>query len=88
MQLSFQLADLGCLLQGGMEWQRRWMNAFGRLVYVVERGKKTVIALRAQEAQEKRRQLAQQTSLTGSAQVPSPSMVLAHAERWLALEGW
>ena len=52
-----------------MEWQRRWINAFARLVYVVERGKKTVIALRAQEAQEKRRQLAQQTSLAGSAQV-------------------
>ena len=51
------------------------MNAFAHLVYVVERGKKTVIAMRAQEAQEKRRQLAQQTSLTGSAQVPEPALV-------------
>ena len=49
------------------------MNAFAHLVYVVERGKKTVIAMRAQEAQEKRRPLAQQTSLTGAAQVPEPA---------------
>lgn len=46
------------------------MKAFARQVYVVERGKKAVMAMRAQEAQEKRRQLAQQTSLTASAQVP------------------
>ncbi len=57
------------------------MNAFARLVYVVERGKKTIIALRAQEAQEKRRQLAQQTSLTGSAQVPLPAMANLHIMR-------
>ena len=50
------------------------MSAFARLVYVVERGKKTVIAMREQEAQEKRRKLAQQTSLTASAQVPVPTM--------------
>ncbi|CAK0786054.1 hypothetical protein CVIRNUC_009267 [Coccomyxa viridis] len=53
--------------QEGMEWQRRWMGAFAKLVYVVERGKKTVTAARAQAAQEKRRQLAQQTSLPRSA---------------------
>jgi len=55
-----------------MEWQRSWMRAFARMVYVIERGKKTVIAMRQQEAQEKRRQLAQQTSLTRSAQVCLP----------------
>ena len=49
-------------MQGGMEWQRRWMSAFARLVYVIERGKKTVMAMRAQEEQERRRQLAQQIS--------------------------
>ena len=60
------------VLQEGMEWQRRWMGAFAKLVYVVERGKKTVTAARAQAAQEKRRQLAQQTSLPRSpAQVRS-----------------
>ena len=64
------------------------MNAFARQVYVVERGKKTVMALRAQEAQEKRRQLAQQTSLTASAQVPMPSVtessnLLVH---WVAVK--
>lgn len=45
------------------------MDAFARLIYVVERSKKTVIAMRAQEAQERRRQLAQQTSLPRAAQV-------------------
>lgn len=49
-------------MQGGMEWQRRWMSAFARLVYVIERGKKTVMAMRTQEEQERRRQLAQQIS--------------------------
>ena len=55
------------MLQEEMEWQRRWMGAFAKLVYVVERGKKTVTAARTQAAQEKRRQLAQQTSLPRSA---------------------
>ncbi len=54
------------------------MRAFARVVYVIERGKKTVVAMRAQEAQEKRRQLAQQTSLTRSAQV-----CLLHDGSWV-----
>lgn len=55
------------MLQEGEERQRQWMAAFAKLVYVVERGKKIVTATRAQVVQEKRRQLAQQTSLPRSA---------------------
>ena len=39
------------------------MQRFARLVYLVERSKKVVLAMNAQQAQEQRRQLAQQTSL-------------------------
>jgi hypothetical protein len=42
------------------------MRRFGQLVYLVERSKKVVLAARAQQAQERRRQLAQQTSLPPS----------------------
>lgn len=55
-------------LQGGLEWQHRWMACFAQLVYLIERSKKVVQARSAQQEQEKRRQLAQQPSLPPSGQ--------------------
>ena len=52
--------------QGGLEWQHRWMARFARVVYLIQRSKKTVQARNAQQEQEKRRQLAQQPSLPPS----------------------
>ncbi|CAL8466147.1 g5683 [Coccomyxa elongata] len=52
--------------KGGLEWQHRWMARFARVVYLIERSKKTVQARNAQLEQEKRRQLAQQPSLPPS----------------------
>ncbi|BDA51016.1 hypothetical protein COCOBI_17-2350 [Coccomyxa sp. Obi] len=52
--------------KGGLEWQHRWMAQFARVVYLIERAKKTVQARNAQQEQEKRRQLAQQPSLPPS----------------------
>ena len=53
-------------LQGGLEWQHRWMSRFARIVYLIERSKKLVQARRAQQDQEKRRAMAQQPSLPPS----------------------
>lgn len=57
---------MGVPSQGGLEWQHRWMARFARVVYLIERSKKTVQARNAQQEQEKRRQLAQQPSLPPS----------------------
>jgi hypothetical protein len=53
--------------QGGLAWQRAWMERFGRLVYSVERAKKVVAAADAAAAQDRRRQRAQQPSLPAAA---------------------